>query len=116
MENHASETSGAPGRAETKLVFFSNEFPNDDLKDLFRRLHRHSKDRRFTLLAAFLEECTVVVREEAARLPKPLQSLIPHFDSILGLLDTGGDFRQGSLGAAMESVFLCVLELGMLIG
>jgi hypothetical protein len=98
-----------------KLIFFSNEFPNDDLRDLFRRLHRHSKDRRFRLLATFLDESTQVLKEEARKLPRPLQDLIPHFQSILHLADHG-DFRQGSLGAAMESALLCVLQIGMLIG
>ncbi|OCL13959.1 putative polyketide synthase [Glonium stellatum] len=100
---------------KTKLIFFSNEFPNDDLRDLFRRLQRHSKDTRFRHLAAFLEECTRVVKEEALKLPQQLQDLIPNFGTVLNLVDHG-DFRQGPLGAAMESVTLCVLEIGMLIG
>ena len=100
---------------KTKLIFFSNEFPNDDLRDLFRRLQRHSMDKRFRYLAAFLEECTAVIKEEALNLPKSLQNLIPHFGTVLALADHAS-FRQGPLGAAMESVILCVLEIGMLIG
>lgn len=98
----------------TKLVFFSNEFPNDDLQDLFRRLERHSKDKRFRFLATFLEECTAVVKEEALNLPQPLQSLLPPFQTMLALVDRG-EFRYGPLGGALESVILCVLEIGMLI-
>lgn len=100
---------------KTKVVFFSNEFPSDDLRDLFRRLQRQSKDKRYRYLAMFLDECIDVVKEEARSLPQHVQSLIPNFSSILTLVEHG-DFRQGPLGAAMESVILCVLELGMLIG
>ena len=98
-----------------KLVYFGNEFPNDDLKELFRRLFRHSKDRRFRLLAAFLEESTSVLKDEVSKLPQPLKDLMPHFDTILNLAEFG-DFRQGALGAAVESALLTVLELGMFIG
>lgn len=100
---------------KTKIVFFSNEFPSDDLRDLFRRLHRHAKDKRFSYLAAFLEESAATIKEEASRLPSPLQDLIPSFNSVLTLADHG-DFRHGPLGAAMESALLTVLEIGMLIG
>ena len=100
---------------EAKLVFFGNEFPNDDLKDLFRRLLRHSKDRRFRTLAAFIEETTLVLKDEVSKLPQPLKNLVPHFDTILTLAECG-DFRQGALGAAMESALLTVLELAVFIG
>jgi asperthecin polyketide synthase len=98
-----------------RLVFFGNEFPTDDLKDLFRRLLRHSRDRRFRVLAAFLEESTVVLKDEVSKLPRPLKDLVPHFANVLTLVEHG-DFRQGPLGAAIESALLTVLELGMLIG
>ncbi|KAF5863302.1 hypothetical protein ETB97_010300 [Aspergillus alliaceus] len=99
----------------TKLVFFSNEFPNDDLKDLFRRLHRHSKDKRFTLLATFLENCARVLREETRRLPQHLKELVPPFETLFTLVDSG-KFHLGPLGASMESAFLCALQVGMIIG
>ncbi|KAL4764786.1 type I polyketide synthase [Aspergillus foveolatus] len=99
----------------TTLIFFGNEFPNDDLKGLFRCLLRLSKDRRFRQLAAFLEESTLVLKKEVAALPQPLRDLVPHFHTVLPLAELG-DFRQGPLGAAMESALLTVLELGMFIG
>lgn len=99
----------------TNFIFFSNEFPNDDLKDLFRRLHRHSKDRRFTLLATFLENCARVLREETSRLPQHMRELIPPFEDLFTLVD-GGQFRLGPLGASMESAFLCALQVAMIIG
>ncbi|BCS04847.1 non-reducing polyketide synthase nscA [Aspergillus luchuensis] len=100
--------------APTKLVFFGNEFPNDDLKTLFRGLHRHGKDRRFRQLATFLEESTRVLQNEVAQLPEPLKKLVPHFENLMPLTEV--DFRQGPLGAAMESALLTILELGMFIG
>ncbi|KAI9372093.1 hypothetical protein BJX61DRAFT_553236 [Aspergillus egyptiacus] len=99
----------------TKLVYFGSEFPNDDLKGLFRCLLRHSKDRRFRQLAAFLEESTLVLKKEVRALPQSLKALVPHFHSLLPIVEVE-DFRQGPLGAAIESALLTILELGMLIG
>lgn len=99
----------------SKVVFFGNEFPSDDLKLLFRHLHRHSKDRRFRLLSAFIHEATLVLKDEISKLPQLLQDQVPHFESVLTLAEHG-DFRQGGLGAAMESALLVVLQLGTLIG
>ncbi|KAF2136059.1 uncharacterized protein K452DRAFT_280560 [Aplosporella prunicola CBS 121167] len=98
-----------------KLAFFGNEFPSDDVKDVFRRLLRHTKDRRFRLLAAFVDESTAVLKDEVAKLPQPLKELVPHFDTVLSLAEHG-DFRQGALGAAMESALLTVLEVALFIG
>lgn len=98
-----------------KLVFFGNEFPHDDLKELFRRLHRNTKDRQFRLLATFVQESTRVLKDEISKLPQLLKDQVPHFDTVLTLTEHG-DFREGGLGAAMESVLLVVLQLGMLIG
>lgn len=99
----------------TSLIFFGNEFPNDDLKGLLRCLPRLSRDRRFRQLATFLEESTLVLKKEVAALPQPLRDLVPHFHTLLPLADLGA-FHQGPLGAAMESALLTVLELGMFIG
>ncbi|ORY60945.1 beta-ketoacyl synthase domain-containing protein [Pseudomassariella vexata] len=99
----------------SRLLFFSNEFPNDDLRDLFRRLHTHSKRQRFRLLAIFLDACGDMVHEEVAALPLHLKKLVPPFKSVLSLADDPG-FRQGPVGGALESALLCVLEIGMFIG
>ncbi|KAI1079859.1 putative polyketide synthase [Whalleya microplaca] len=115
MSNPLSRSSDSSTLYKKKLVFFSNEFPNDDLRDLFQRLHRHAKDRRFRTLSTFIEECTVTLKEEATKLPRQLQDLIPNFETVLSLADHA-DFRKGALGAAMESAFLCVLQIGMIIG
>ncbi|KAL3457362.1 hypothetical protein BJX64DRAFT_295952 [Aspergillus heterothallicus] len=102
-------------RQNTELIFFGNEFPNDDLKGLFRNLLRAAKDRRFRQLASFLEESTLVLKREIAALPQSLKVLVPHFHTLMPLVEVD-DFRQGPLGAAMESALLTVLELGMFIG
>lgn len=103
------------GEMQAKLVFFGNEFPSDDLKDLFRRLHQLSKDRRFRTLATFQDEATRVLQHEIAKLPQPIKDEVGHFDNLLALAEHG-DFRPGALGAAMESALLTALQLCMLIG
>ncbi|KAJ0419484.1 hypothetical protein BJY00DRAFT_285769 [Aspergillus carlsbadensis] len=114
----AAEVKSLEGSLEEgrkKVVFFGNEFPSDDMKVLFRHLHRHSNDRRFRLLSAFIHEATLVLKDEISKLPKILQDQVPHFESVL-ILAEHGDFREGGLGAAMESALLVVLQLGILIG
>lgn len=111
METPTSQSTDGINDFTAKLAFFSNEFPNDDLKELFRRLQRNSKDKRFRFLALFLDEVNAVVREELLKLPQSLQALLPPFQSVLSL----ADFRNGPLGGAIESVLLCVLEIGMFI-
>lgn len=98
-----------------RLLFFGNEFPSDDLKDIFRRLVRHSKDRRFRILASFIDEATRVIQDEISKLPLDLRKHVPHFDTVLTIPEHG-DFRQTGLGAAMESALLVVLQLSGLIG
>ncbi|KAL4983906.1 ketoacyl-synt-domain-containing protein [Aspergillus falconensis] len=100
---------------EPTLWYFGNEFPNDDVNELFRHLLQHSKDRRFRTLSAYLEESTLVLQDEIARLPHVVRSRVPHFDNIVTLSEEGY-LRDLGLGAAMESAFLLVLQLGLLIG
>lgn len=100
----------------TKLVFFSHEFPCDDLQKLFRHLRRHSKERGFPLLAAFLAECTTVLKEETLKLPQSLRDILPPFQTVTDLAAGFGELRKGPLSAVWEGALLCVLEIGMLIG
>ena len=97
------------------LVIFRNDFPSGNMEHLARRLYRHSKDRRFSLLALFLDDCTAVLREEVARLPQFLKEKFPHFDTLLTLAECH-EFRDGPLCAAVGGVLLCVLQLGLMIG
>ncbi|KAF7162464.1 hypothetical protein CNMCM5623_007755 [Aspergillus felis] len=98
-----------------KLIYFTNEFPQDDLQTVFRKLHNHSKDRRHPTLARFLEEATLAIREEVRRLPTTLRALIPPFESILNFAEFT-DLRKGQLCGSIDGILLCVLELGTLIG
>ena len=98
-----------------RLVYFSNEFPHDDLQNLFRGLHQHSKDRRHPILARFLEEATFAVRDEIRQLSTVQKALVPPFESILNFSDFA-NLRKGPLGGSIDGVLLCTLELGALIG
>ena len=101
--------------AKMKLVYFSNEFPRDDLQDLFRELHQHSKGRRHPILARFLEETTLAIRDEVRQLPTALRALIPPFETILNFSDFA-DLRKGQLCGSIDGILLCTVELGTFIG
>jgi monodictyphenone polyketide synthase len=98
-----------------KIGYFGNEFPHDDLKDLFRRLWNHSKDRQHRLLAAFIHEATLAVREEVRLLPSALRALVPPFETIFNLADHP-ELRSGSLGGAVDGLLLCAVQLAAFIG
>ena len=110
-----------PSRSDTEvitkmnLIFFSNEFPHDDLQNLFRTLHRHSKNRHHPILAHFIEEATLAIREEIRLLPSTLKASIPPFESILNFSDFA-DLRRGQLCGSIEGILLCVVEIGTIIG
>ena len=110
-----SSRSDSDESSSMKLVFFSNEFPRDDLQELFRKLHQHSKNRSHPILAQFLEEATLAIREEVSDLPTTLKVLIPSFETILNFADFG-ELRKGQLCGSVEGILLCTLELGTLIG
>ena len=101
--------------AKMKVIYFSNEFPFDDLQNLCHELHQHSKDRRHPILARFLEEATLAIREEIRQLPALLKALIPPFENILDVLQFT-DLRKGPLCGSVDGVLLCVVELGVFIG
>ena len=101
--------------AKMKLVYFSNEFPRDDLQDLFRKIHQHSKDRRHPILARFLEEATLAIRDEVRQLPTALRALIPPFETILDFSDFA-NLRKGQLCGSIDGILLCTVELGTFIG
>jgi monodictyphenone polyketide synthase len=109
MRNHTTLSS------KMKLIYFSNEFPQDDLQTTFRELLNHSKDRRHPALARFLEEATIAIREEVRQLPTALRKLVPPFDTILNFADFA-DLRSGQLSGAIDGILLCVIEVGTLIG
>lgn len=97
------------------LAYFGNEFPPDDLQDLARRLHNHSKDKRHHVLARLLNETTSALRSEISNLPTKLKSLLPPFESILNLVDYP-ELREGPLSGSIDGVLLSVIELATFIG
>lgn len=99
-----------------KLIYFSNEFPHDDLHKLLRLLHQHSKDRRHSILAQFLDEATLAIGDEVRKLPATLQALIPPFRSILDFGDFTDLRRQSSLSESINGMILCTVEIGTFIG
>ena len=98
-----------------KLIYFSNEFPHDDVPYIARQLHVHSKSRNRRILATFLEEATSAVREEVRKLPASQSSLIPPFNTVLDFADNP-QLRNGPLNGSIDGVLLCVIELALFIG
>lgn len=98
-----------------ELVYFSNEFPKDDLQDLFRGLHNHSKDNRHSTLARFIIETTRAVNDEVRRLPTELKHLIPPFKTILSWAEHT-ELREGLICGAVDGVLLVVFQLATYIG
>lgn len=99
-----------------KLIYFSNEFPHDDLHKLLRMLRQHSKDRQHSILARFFDEATFAIRDEVRQLPATLQAYIPPFESILDFVDFTDLRRQGSLSESINGMLLCTVEIGTFIG
>ncbi|KAH6640304.1 putative polyketide synthase [Chaetomium tenue] len=109
-----STTESLVELSKMNIVYFNNE-SRDDLKDLFRRLHRHSKDRRHPVLSRFLHEATLAIRDEVRLLPIELKGLVPAFESIFNLVDDA-DLRKGPLGDAIKEMLLCTVQLAAFIG
>ena len=102
------------GELTARFTFFSNEFPGDDPKEFFRRLHGRTRDRRFRYLATFLEECVHVLKQEIVALPKQDREVLPAFRDLVTIADHV-KFCGSALGGAIESALLCALQLGLTI-
>lgn len=98
-----------------KLFYFTKEKPSGNPKEVFRRLRSHSKTKDHPLLHAFITEATAIVREELRQAPDSLRSQLPPFENILDLAELL-DWQQGAFLAIFESVFLCLLQLSLVIG
>jgi monodictyphenone polyketide synthase len=109
----SSDSDGDPRKME--LVYFSNEFPRDDLQDLFRHLHNHSKDKHHPILAQFINETTRAVKDEVRRLPTELKQLIPPFETVLSWAENT-ELREGLICGAVDGVLLVVVQLATYIG
>lgn len=104
-----------PGKKKVRVLHFGNEFPPDDLHQLFRRLRLRSKHEDCLLLRQFLSRCAVVIRDEVRHLPAQLRSLFPPIGNVLDLISIP-NWRRGPLSGAMEGVLLSLLEMGLFIG
>jgi len=111
--SRTSESYLQPGKM--KLVYFSNEMPSEDLKDLLRRLRLYSKDRRYPTLARFIQEATLAIQDEVKLLSANLRTLVPPLETIFSLADHSA-LRHGPLGGAVDGVLHCGLQLAALIG
>ncbi len=98
-----------------KVFCFTSDFSPDDMKDILRQLRKHSKDRRHVILARFVDDATLAIREEVQRLPSTLKALVPPFETILDL-DNHSELRVGSLANPIYNAITCVLELATFIG
>lgn len=103
------------GTANMELVFFGNELPNGDLLDIFRKLHNHGKGRKYQMLAQFINDATVAVKEEIYKLPTELKKLFPPFESILSWVENT-ELREGILCGAVDGVLLVVFQIATYIG
>ncbi|KAL4893568.1 hypothetical protein BDV59DRAFT_201748 [Aspergillus ambiguus] len=97
------------------LFYFTNEKPQGNIKELCRRLRLHSKTKDHQTLQAFIAEATDVVREELRHAPDSLRSQLPPFENILDLAELL-DWQQGIFLAIFETLFLCLLQLALVIG
>ena len=108
-----SESAGESQRF--RLVYFSNEFPHDDLHQLCRRLHVHSKNKRHVILSQFIDKATSVIRQEVRNLPAVLKDLFPPFQTVFDLADDA-ELRRGPMSGAIDGVLLCTVQLATFIG
>jgi monodictyphenone polyketide synthase len=98
-----------------ELLYFSNEFPKDDLQSLFRRLHNHSKDKSHPSIAQFLQQATFAIKDEIRRLPTELRQSIPPFESLLSWAEDT-ELREGIICGAIDGVLLVVAQMATIIG
>lgn len=103
------------GSRKMDFVYFSNDFPKDDLHDIFRLLHNHGKDKHFPILAQFIHEATWAIKDEVRQLPTELKQLIPPFNTILAWAENT-QLREGLICGAVGGVLLVVVQLATYIG
>lgn len=116
METPSSLSTETMNRFSSRLVFFGNDFPSGNLPDFFRRLHRWSKDKKFQVLALFMEKCVAALNHEINQLAQQAPPQFTSVQNILGLVDGWEASRLTPIGGAVETALLCILQLGMLIG
>lgn len=114
MSSSTTATSVASEAYLMNLLYFSNEFPHDDLSGLTRHLLLRSRDARHPNLARFLQETTSAIRAEVRQLSPSLRNLVDPFQVVLEFADRQ-QLRKGPLGASIDGVLLVAVQLGTLI-
>jgi monodictyphenone polyketide synthase len=97
-----------------EVVYFGNEFPKEDLMDVFRCLHNRSKSSDHHVLARFINESTAAVKKEIEKLPSSLKSLIPTFESLSSWAENK-ELREGQLCGAIDGVLLVLVQVSVYI-
>lgn len=110
-----TDSESDEGSSKMELVYFSNDFPKDDLHDVLRSLHNHSKDKHFPILAQFILEATWAIKDEVRQLPTELKQLIPPFNTLLAWAENT-KLREGLICGAVDGVLLVVVQLATYIG
>lgn len=97
-----------------EVVYFSNEFPKDDLSEIFRHLHNQSKTIEHEVLARFLRDATRAVKNEIEKLPSNLKNQIPTFETLISWVEKK-ELREGELCGAVDGVLLILVQLAVYI-
>lgn len=82
--------------AKMDVTYFSNEFPKEDLATLLRHLQNHSKRSEHPLLAEFLSEASLAVKDEVRKLPVELRWELPPLENFLSWAEQPS-LREGPL-------------------
>ncbi|KAM7194536.1 hypothetical protein V8F20_007892 [Naviculisporaceae sp. PSN 640] len=113
---HDNLTHTLLGNHPLGLVVFSPELPSGDVQDLLRRLHRHAKHPRHSLLARFLRESVAVLRQEVQTLSRDQRATLPFFSDVVTLGSWWETLRHGPVGGAWEGAIVCLYQIAMFIG
>ncbi|KAF2209148.1 hypothetical protein CERZMDRAFT_87124 [Cercospora zeae-maydis SCOH1-5] len=98
----------------SRLIYFSNEFPPDDIATVLRNIRLLAKDRRHPILELFLVKATEAIRKEIQMLPGEVREAFPAFSCITSLWHEH-NLREGALSGAIDGALLCVVQLGIYI-
>lgn len=97
-----------------EVIYFSNEFPKEDLEDVFRQLHNRSKKSDGHVLARFIDEATKAVKKEVQKLPSSLRQMIPPFETLSSWAENK-ELREGQLCGAVDGVLLVFAQISLYI-
>ncbi|KAF4553280.1 Atrochrysone carboxylic acid synthase-like protein [Elsinoe fawcettii] len=109
-----SEPSPTPAEDAHKmrLLYFTNDISEDDLLASIRRIVVQSRTQKHAVLAAFLREATLAIKQEIKQLPADLRATIPPFDSVTQFVQYPL-LMSGPLRGSIEGVRLALAEIGL---